>query len=118
MIDASPRTAWAGKADMEMIVMPIPRADLAQPPPVALGVLAHLHFGARKDENAGCALVAGRSFYDFVMCAAPVAVCECALGAAQRNGRNVFALIARQVEPRCGQHPDVDIKAQLVAAVP
>mmetsp|Transcript_22550 Transcript_22550/g.36660 ORF Transcript_22550/g.36660 Transcript_22550/m.36660 type:complete len:210 (-) Transcript_22550:2704-3333(-) len=100
-----------------MIVVPIPGPDLAQPFAVALGVLAHLHFGAGKDENARCPFVLCRFLDDAVVRAAPIVIHKGPGGPAQGNGRNVFALVPAEVDAGCRQHPDIDVQAQLVTAM-
>ena len=60
---------------MEMVVVPVPRPNLAQPLSItALFILAHLHLGPRKNENPGCARVLGGGLYDLVVGAGPLAV--------------------------------------------
>ena len=67
---------------MEMVMMPIPRPDLAQVFAVALFILAHLHLGTRKHKYPRNASVFRGLFDDPVMRAAPVVVHERPVGPA------------------------------------
>ena len=51
LIHTAARACWAGDADVEMIVMPVPRPDFAQIAAVAFLIGAHLHLGAGEDED-------------------------------------------------------------------
>ncbi len=51
-VDAARRAARAGETHVEVVVVPVPRPDLAQPGAVARLVLAHLHLGAGENEDA------------------------------------------------------------------
>ena len=65
-----------GKANVEMIVVAIPRAHFAQPRFVAFFISAHFHFGPREHKNPLCAFVFGCGLDDFVVGAGPTAVGE------------------------------------------
>ena len=60
LVHAARRTRGAVEPHVEMIVVAVPRPDLAQPRPVAGLVVAHLHLGAGEDEDTRGAGVLGR----------------------------------------------------------
>ena len=66
---------------MEVIVMSIPRADLAKITAIPGFVVAHSDLGTREDEDPCHTRVTGRSFYDVVMRLGPIVIRERTCGA-------------------------------------
>ena len=101
-----------------MVVMAIPGTDLAQIGTVAAFILAHLHLGARKDEDPRDARIGGGGLDHLVMLAGPAGVDIGAFGPAQGNGGDILALISAEVQAIGRQHPDIGIQPDLVTGVP
>ena len=117
LIDAPRHARWAGKSHMEMVMVSVPWPDLAQIAPVSGFSVAHCNLCTREDKNPRHPWIAGGSFDDVVMCLRPLVVDKGSIGPPHRNGRNVFAVRAAQVQPVGWAHPDVGIKADLVAGM-
>jgi hypothetical protein len=102
---------------MEMIVVPVPRANFIEPSTISFFIFAHLNFSPGKDKNPSDTRITGGSFKHIVMLFGPATVDKSTSGFAHGNRGQTFALDGRQVQSIGRQHPNIRIKPNLVTGM-
>src|SRR6056297_1248341 len=103
---------------MEVIMMPPPGPNLAQPAFVAGLVLTHPHLGARKNEDSVRPGILRRRLDDLMMRPAPIPVGIRPVRPPHRDRRDALPLRPAQVQPIRRPHPDIRIHPDLMTAMP
>src|SRR6056297_1539414 len=103
---------------MEMVMMPPPRSDLAQPASVAGFILAHLHLGPRKNKDPVRPWILRRRLEDFMMRPRPIPIGIGPVRPPHRYRRDALPFRPAQRQPIRRPHPDIRIHPDLMTPMP